>query len=83
MPFAAVLVVVWKLILAASAGCVVYLFSRLALPVVFSNLDFSWPESVLNFLHYFQIDVCLSLYVGALTFKVQKLVALSVFRILK
>jgi len=80
---AAVFIVLWRLISAVSVAAVVYVFSRLALPAIFSNLDLSWPVGFVNFLHYFRIDVCLSCIVGAITFRINKTVALAILRAIK
>jgi len=80
---AAVLVIVWRLFAAVSVAAVVYVFSRLSLPAIFSDLAFTWPADFVSFMHYFKIDVCISMIVGAITFKINKTVALAIMRAIK
>lgn len=80
---AAVFVVLWRLFSAVSVAAVVYVFSRLAMPAIFSNMDLSWPANFISFMHYFKIDVCISLIVGAITFRINKTIALAIMRAIK
>jgi hypothetical protein len=74
------LVAVWRLLTAVSAGAVVYVFGRLAMPAIFDSFDLAWPVAFIDFMHYFKIDLCISMIIAAITFRINKAVAMAILR---
>jgi len=78
--FAGLSVLAWQFSVAISISLVLYLLSKMVLPPVFDSLEFSWPSEIINFMHYFRADVCVSMILGTISAKISKTIIMQFIR---